>query len=49
MDTRQQRKDTIEAIRDLIANMTAREKRGLKPAAIEKALKKIEVQIDEQL
>jgi len=44
-DTRQ---ETIKQIRQLIAGMSAREKRGLKPATIEKLLKQIEGQINER-
>ena len=47
MESKKERKETIAAIREKIAAMSTREKRGLKPAAIEKALKKIEEQIGE--
>jgi hypothetical protein len=42
------RTETIQQIRELIASMSAREKRGLKPATIEKLLKQIEEQINER-
>jgi len=45
-DTMQdQRQETIDQIRKSIAAMSPSEKRGLKPAAIEKALVKIESQL----
>lgn len=40
---------TIAQIRELIDNMSAKEKRGLKPATIEKLLKQIEEQINESV
>jgi signal transduction histidine kinase len=40
-----QRQETVDQIRKSIAAMSPAEKRGLSPAAIEKALAKIETQL----
>lgn len=40
---------TIAQIRELISTMSAKEKKGLKPATVEKLLKKIEEQINESI